>query len=297
MRNEFIARERQLVEVKRSLTESEARNAAESRELAVMLSECHALPRVIPPSPRSPASVAPPTPPISPPVPSVTLEEHQRLLRAAISPLESTINQLKVQYENVTKDRESLAREVSRLSGLVDNMQDEASDAVGQLPLVGPGSASSHPEIGAADVAQDVIHRLVSMGVFVTHDEDGRRGPARVEPGGEGSVTDSAESGAAEETHVGAAAAVPTDGGGTGKDRKWKRPSAVHVPKFPTVTQIPQWEKAVARALVAAPIYDDKAEVKWFKRTSRKGVTFADLADIGEERYHALDALFVSGTN
>ena len=74
-------------------------------------------------------------------------------------------------------------------------------------------------------------------------------------------------------------------------DRKSKRPGAVHVPKFPTVAQIPQWEKAVARALVAPSVYDDKAEVKWFKRTSRKGVTFEDLGDVGEERFHALDAL------
>ena len=74
-------------------------------------------------------------------------------------------------------------------------------------------------------------------------------------------------------------------------DRKSKRPGAVHVPKFPTVAQIPQWEKAVARALVASSIYDDKAEVKWFKRASRKGVTFDDLRNVGEERFQALDSL------
>ena len=63
------------------------------------------------------------------------------------------------------------------------------------------------------------------------------------------------------------------------------------MPKFPSVTQIPQWEKAVARGLVASSIYDDKAEVKWFKRASRKGVTFDELRDVGGERFQALDSL------
>ena len=81
------------------------------------------------------------------------------------------------------------------------------------------------------------------------------------------------------------------DGDGSAKNRNWKRPGAVHAPKIPTVTQIPQWGKAVARALVASSIYDDKAEVKWFKRASRKTVTFEDLGEVGEERFHALDAI------
>ena len=42
---------------------------------------------------------------------------------------------------------------------------------------------------------------------------------------------------------------------------------------------------------MASSVYDDKAEVKWFKRASRKGVTFEELGDVGEERFHALDAL------
>ena len=49
--------------------------------------------------------------------------------------------------------------------------------------------------------------------------------------------------------------------------------------------------KRLSPALVSSSIYDDKAEVKWFKRTCRKGVTFEELGDIGEERFHALDAL------
>ena len=133
-----------------------------------------------------------------------------------------------------------------------------------------------------------------------------------MEPGDEESVSESAESGAVAETRVteerpsaerpsaerpsagrpsAGAATSPAGASGSEKDRKWKRPGAVHVPKFPTVTQIPQWEKAVVRALVASSNYEDKAEVKWFKRCSRKGAKFDDLADVGEERFHALDAL------
>ena len=48
MRDGFLVREQQLIEVKRSLADSEARNAAESRELTVMLQECRALPMTIP---------------------------------------------------------------------------------------------------------------------------------------------------------------------------------------------------------------------------------------------------------
>ena len=95
-----MAREQQLIEVKRSFAESEARNAAESRELTAMLQECRALPKIIPSSPRSPAPAAAPLPalPVPPPASTVTIEEHERILRAAIGPLECTINQLKVQY-------------------------------------------------------------------------------------------------------------------------------------------------------------------------------------------------------
>ena len=60
MRDSFYAREQQLVQVSRALAESEARNAAESRELTVMLQECRSLPTVMPPSPspRSPVATS-----------------------------------------------------------------------------------------------------------------------------------------------------------------------------------------------------------------------------------------------
>ena len=314
MRDGFVAREQQLIEVRRSLAESEARNAAESRELAVMLQECRALPRIMPPSPpsatRSPCPAPPLALPVLPPFSSVTREEHERILRAAIGPLESTINQLKVQYEDASRDKQSLAEEVNRLTELVDSMQDEASDSVRPLPVVGPCPALSRAEFDTAGLVEIVIHRLVSMGVFTPHGDDGRRAAARAEPGGDESFADSAESGAAEEpraTRTAAApadrdgtaeespatgtAAAPADGDAARKDRNSKRPTAVHVPKFPTVTQVPQWEKAVARALVASSVYDDKAEVKWFKRASLRGVSFEELGNVGDERFHALDAL------
>ena len=44
MRNGFTAREQQLTKVRRPRAESEARSAAESRELSAMLQECRALP-------------------------------------------------------------------------------------------------------------------------------------------------------------------------------------------------------------------------------------------------------------
>eukprot|EP00974_Lingulodinium_polyedra_P005806 550529-Lingulodinium_polyedra.AAC.1 len=59
-------------------------------------------------------------------------------------------------------------------------------------------------------------------------------------------------------------------------------PRQAHVPKFPQATQLPQWGQAVARALVAVSIYDDKAEVRWFERASEKEATFDSLADVGD---------------
>merc|ERR1712079_260826 len=111
------------------------------------------------------------------------------------------------------------------------------------------------------------------------------RGEATEATGGDGgSVADSAESGAADEprptagrSHT-ASGAAPADDAAGAKDKKWKRPSPVNVPPFPTVAQMSQWQRTVARALVAASVYDDKAEVAWFKRASEKG---SDLCGSG----------------
>eukprot|EP00974_Lingulodinium_polyedra_P112825 10919799-Lingulodinium_polyedra.AAC.1 len=59
-------------------------------------------------------------------------------------------------------------------------------------------------------------------------------------------------------------------------------PRQVNVPKFSRVAQLAQWGQAVARSLVAASIYDDKAEVRWFKRASEKAALFESLADVGD---------------
>ena len=70
-----------------------------------------------------------------------------------------------------------------------------------------------------------------------------------------------------------------------------RAPKNFMVPAFPTVTQLNEWGQAIARALVAASPYEDRAEVAWFKRASQKGATFEDLADVGESRFHQLDAM------
>ena len=49
MREGFAAHERQLATVQQHMAQCEARNAAESRELAAMYQECRALPTRIPP--------------------------------------------------------------------------------------------------------------------------------------------------------------------------------------------------------------------------------------------------------
>ena len=72
------------------------------------------------------------------------------------------------QQVSTYRENRRLPVAVQRLPGLADQMQDEARDNVSALPTAGPTSfnsgASSKPE-----VAETVIHRLVSMGVFVPH--------------------------------------------------------------------------------------------------------------------------------
>ena len=97
-------------------------------------------------------------------------------MRATVGPLEQTINHLKSQLETATKDKQDLMSELSRLSGLLDTMQSEASDNVRQLPMLGSGTGTHLAGSDSPDVIQTVIHRLVSMGVFVPHGEEGRRG-------------------------------------------------------------------------------------------------------------------------
>ena len=192
-------------------------------------------------------------------------------------------------YEGEKKDKHALLGDVNRLSGLVDAMQSEARDVVPPLPSAGARASQSRTVSDVEDVVETVLHRLALSGAIGGSDfkairaamqgrtSDGR-GEATEAPGGDGGhAADSAESGAAgeprptaEPSHTASGAATADDAAGA-KDRKWKRPSPVNVPPFPTVAQMSQWQRTVARALVASSVYDDKAEVAWFKRASGKG--------------------------
>ena len=118
-------------------------------------------------------------PPLPQQIPTVTIAEHERLLRAAVGPLEQTIKHLKEHLEAATKDKQALMSELTRLSGLLDAMQSEATDNVRQLPMLGSGTGAHLAGSDSPDVVQTVIHRLVSMGVFTPHGEEGRRGTRR----------------------------------------------------------------------------------------------------------------------
>ena len=81
------------------MAQCEARNAAESRELAAIYHECRALPVRRPPSPRGRSPIR------SPPEHSMTEEEHLQILRATAVPLESTIHMLKQQQSDLNYTR------------------------------------------------------------------------------------------------------------------------------------------------------------------------------------------------
>ena len=85
---------------------------------------------------------------------SMTWEEHEQLLKAAVGPLETNINQLQVLCEGATKDKQNLTDEVSRLTGLADALQYEASDAVPPLPAAGSGASQSRTVHDVEDVAE-----------------------------------------------------------------------------------------------------------------------------------------------
>ena len=90
---------------------------------------------------------------------SMTLEEHERLMKAAIGPLETQINLLQSLCEGATKENQGLNDEVSRLTALVDAMQYEASDSVAPLPAAGSSASQSRAESHAEAVVESVINR------------------------------------------------------------------------------------------------------------------------------------------
>ena len=69
------------------------------------------------------------------------------------------------------------------------------------------------------------------------------------------------------------------------------RPRFVTVPGYPTITQLPNWKKGVARGLAAASVVlpVDRKEVQWLNKTESK--TFEQFSNSCEERYHHLVAL------
>ena len=249
-----MTQENQLRDIMQSLAQSEARNASESQELTLMLQECRALPRSASPRLATPAIGPPMAPPSSPPMPMVPKDEHVKFMKAA----ESTISQLRAHCERAIKERRYLNDEVRRLTGLVDSPLREVR-------------ASSRD---SSEIIDDVIHRLVTMGVFTPNNSAGLSGSTRAEQGGAGETGWTFADAAGSDRLVtpdDASSAGGNAADGSGKHRNWKRPVPVHVPKFPTVTQIPQWEKAVARALVASSIYDDKQEGRTIRGAGRCG--------------------------
>ena len=315
LRSEFSVKEQQLMKINQDLVHGQEQIAAEKRQLAWMLQECRMPPPSAPSTPRGglPPQV-PPLPLLTASSPAsgnamMTMNDHEQRMKAAIGPLEERINQLQAMYESERQDKRKLLADVNRLNEAVDSMQSEARDTVTPLTEVrarmyGP---QNRPDSGTQDVvesaAQAVIHHLALTGALGGRPRTEEvRGDASEGSGAEvNSVADSAGTGAAEETPPTAERtptvnfATPADDTSSTRDRKWKRPSEVKVPAFPTVAQLSQWQKSVGRALVAASVHDDKAEIAWFKRASEKGVTFDDLADVGEERFKALDQLLCQG--
>ena len=103
-------------------------------------------------------------------------------MNAFLGPLLAPLNKPSNILRSILKLRpktSKLMSELTRLSGLLDAMQSEATDNVRQLPLLGPGPGVPLAGSESPDVVQTVIHRLVSMGVFTPHGEEGRMGTRR----------------------------------------------------------------------------------------------------------------------
>ena len=71
--------------------------------------------------------------------------------------------------------------------------------------------------------------------------------------------------------------------------RKVKENDKVIVPKFPSVTNIRQWQNGLARQLVLAGGRVDGKEVSWINEILWAGSRFDDFASSGDARYATLD--------
>merc|ERR1712242_483810 len=115
------------------------------------MGECRMPPVSAPPTPR--AFMPPQVPPLPGlPAPSsssggvttaMTVEEHERLMKAVIGPLEEKLNRLHAMYEGEKKDKHALLGDVNRLSGLVDTV-------LHRLALVGAIGGGDFKAIRAA---------------------------------------------------------------------------------------------------------------------------------------------------
>ena len=149
-----MAREQQLLQFKRTLVIGQEQNAAEKQELAYMLQECR-MPPSAPSTPRAalPAGMVPPLPVLpapsstggEPPSGAMTVEEHDKLMKAIIGPLEEKLGHIQTLYENERKDKKILLADVTRLHGLIDSMQSELSEARDVVsPLPPSGARMAH---------------------------------------------------------------------------------------------------------------------------------------------------------
>ncbi len=70
---------------------------------------------------------------------------------------------------------------------------------------------------------------------------------------------------------------------------KRKEADKIPVPQFPNMVSLPQWKAQVAKSVVCASSQANGKEMEWFSESFQHGMTFAALADSGEDRYASLD--------
>ncbi len=70
---------------------------------------------------------------------------------------------------------------------------------------------------------------------------------------------------------------------------KRKEAEKIIVPKFPNMSNLPQWRNAVSRNLACASSQADGKEVEWILATFEDGVTFDSLAQTGHDLFASLD--------
>ncbi len=64
---------------------------------------------------------------------------------------------------------------------------------------------------------------------------------------------------------------------------KRKEADKIPVPQFPNMVSLPQRKVLVAKSVVCARSQADGMEVEWFNESFHHGMTFAALADSGED--------------